>query len=138
MKSLLFIGSIFLMSCNEITEQDAIKNMIHDLIEADNRGDIVAVLSHYSNEAILMPPGKTSISGTENLKANYQNIFATTHLELETSVEGVEVNRFSALAWGHNIGKAISLRDSTVRQINDKYLIHLIKVTGEWKIERLI
>ncbi len=139
MKIVLFIVGIFLLSCNHIAnDEDAIRSMINDLIAADNRSDLQSVLTHYTNDATLMPPGKASISGMEKLRENYKNIFATTRLELATKIEGVEVNRFSALAWGHNSGKAISLKDSSTRIINDKYLAHLIKEKGEWKIERLI
>ena len=112
--------------------------MIDNLIAADNRSDLQSVLRHYTNDATLMPPGKVSISGMEQLRENYKNIFAITHLQLASKVEGVEINRFSALAWGHNTGKAISLKDSSVRGINDKYVAHLVKEKGEWKIERLI
>src|ERR1700752_4891187 len=139
MKTFLFIVGIFSLSCNHIAnDEDAIRNMINDLIAADNRSDLESVLTHYADYATLMPPGKVSISGGEKLRENYKNIFATTRLELASNIEGVEVNRFSALAWGHNTGKAISLKDSSTRIINDKYLAHLIKEKGEWKIQRLI
>ena len=139
MKNFLIIIGIFLLSCHHIAnEEDAIRSMINDLIAADNRSDLQSVLVHYANDATLMPPGKVSISGLDKLRENYKNIFATTRLELATKIEGVEVNRFSALAWGYNTGKAVSLKDSSVRVINDKYVAHLIKEKGEWKIERLI
>jgi len=139
MKTALFIATILLLSCRRIAnDEDAIRSMINDLIAADNRSDLESVLTHYASDATLMPPGKVSISGIEKLRENYKNIFAGTRLELATKIEGVEINRFSALAWGYNTGKAISLKDSSIRVINDKYVAHLVKEKGEWKIERLI
>jgi ketosteroid isomerase-like protein len=85
-----------------------------------------------------MPPGKASISGTAKLKSNYENIFASVHLQLHTSVEGIEVNNHGAFAWCANSGTAISIRDSSVRKINDKYLMNLIRDGEDWKIQRLI
>ena len=139
MRIILIIVYILLLSCDHIaSEKEAIRSMINDLIAVDNRSDLESVLSHYAPDATLMPPGKPSISGLEKIRENYKNIFATTRLELATQIEDVEVNRFSALAWGYNTGKAISLKDSSVRTINDKYVAHLIKEKGKWKIQRLI
>jgi len=139
LKAVLFIATILLLSCHRIAnDEDAIRSMINDLIAADNRSDLEAVLTHYSSDATLMPPGKAAISGMEKLRENYKNIFATTRLALATKIEGVEINRFSAMAWGYNTGKAVSLKDSSTRTINDKYLAHLVKEKGEWKIRRLI
>ena len=139
MKLVLFIAGMLLLGCNQTAkEEDAITRLINDLIAADNRSDIESILSHYTLDATLMPPRRPSISGIENLRETYQNIFATTRLQLQSKVEGVDVHGFSALAWGSNTGEAVSLRDSSVRSINDKYIAHLIKENGEWKILRLI
>jgi len=139
MRIVLLSFLLVLAACDlKSREETDIKTMITELIAADNRSDLESVLHHYTMDATLMPPGKPSISGMNNLRSNYQHIFSTTRLQLETKIEGIEVNRFSALAWGFNSGKAISLKDSTIREINDKYAMHLVKEKGEWKIERLI
>jgi ketosteroid isomerase-like protein len=141
MKNLLLgiLFSFLFFACKQIaSEETVIRNTINDIIAADNRSDLEAVLSYYSSNATLMPPGKLSFSGKDRIRINYQGIFATTRLQLESNVEGVVINRFNAIAWGHNTGKAFSLKDSNVRVINDKYLMHLIKENGKWKIQRLI
>src|SRR3954462_512019 len=105
MRNVGYILFIFFMHCKEISSDDyAIRTMIDSLIAADNRGDLEAVLSHYANDATLMSPGKASISGKAKLKSNYENIFASVHLKLQTSIEGIELNSASALAWGANSG----------------------------------
>jgi ketosteroid isomerase-like protein len=139
MRNVGYILLIFFVHCKQISSDDqAIRITIDSLIAADNRGDLEAVLSHYADDATLMPPGKAPFSGTAKLKSNYENIFASVHLQLQTSIEGVELNNHSAFAWGTNSGTAVSITDSNVRKINDKYLMHLIKDGQDWKIQRLI
>jgi ketosteroid isomerase-like protein len=139
MRIVLLSSLLCLTACDLKSKEEAeIKTMIMELVTADNRSDLESVVSYYTIDATLMPPGKPSISGRENIRTNYKNIFSTTRLQLETKIEGVEINGFSALAWGFISGKAISLNDSTVSMLDEKYLMHLVKMEGEWKIYRLI
>ncbi len=109
------------------------------IIDADNRSDIKTVLSCYSENIQLLPPGAQPIVGIENVRANYEKLFANYKMAITTTMTEVKVDGNNAYVKGYNVVDKTALIDSTVQHQTDKYLALLTKSTdGEWKIVRLI
>lgn len=117
---------------------DEVRAVVSGILDADNHADIQRVLSYYHSEAVLMPPGKDEIKGVENIRHNYENIFATSLLNLSPEIEEITVANNIALCKGRTKGEVVLKSDSSKRTINDKFLMVLKEEGGSWKIKTLI
>ena len=135
-----FITVILLWSCTESTEstKDDVRAVVSGILDADNHADIERVLSYYHDEAILMPPGKDEIKGLENIRHNYENIFATSVLNIVPEEHEIILVKDLAVYKGRTKGKVVLKSDSTERMINDKFVMILKSENGTWKIKTLI
>lgn len=122
------------LSADEI----AVRSLLDTVISADNRADISAVLSCYSEDAVLMLPGQPSISGMNAIEQNYRNVFSNTVFHFESHIDEVNVFPSYAVVTGTNVGSIVAIKDSSVNAINDKYMILLEKENTKWKIKKLI
>jgi uncharacterized protein (TIGR02246 family) len=133
LSSLLFL---FIISCKPKRNDPAYT--VHEIIKADNAGDIEKVLSLYTNDAVLIPAGKANIIGKDLIRKNYETIFSTSRLELHPLV--IEVTRSGELSVIRGIisGNVLNLKDSSSAIVNDKFLMALKNIEGTWKIHRLM
>ncbi len=132
---------IIITACNTntaITGETAARSLLDTIISADNRADISVVLSCYSRDAVLMPPGKLSIAGISDIEENYKNIFSNSILHLQAHVDKIEIFPSYAVITGTNTGSVVLKKDSSVSAVNDKFMMLLEKREKTWKINRLI
>ena len=122
----------------EKTETQAIKQIVNGIIDSDNKGATEEVLNYYSKEAVLMPPGKPSISGKEAIRNNYEQIFTTSNLDMKIDIEEMRESDNWAVCIGRTYGTVTMKSDSPEKQVDDKYIMMLEKKNSEWKINRLI
>ena len=75
---------IILLGCTNVKDHDrqAVHDLVQDIIAADNRADIERVISCYHSDAILFPPGKQKIVGSDAIRKNYEAIFSSSVLTL--------------------------------------------------------
>jgi len=85
-----------------------------------------------------MPPGKDEIRGVQNIRRNYENIFATSVLNLTPEEEEITLDRHFAVYKGRTKGQIVIKSDSSTRTINDKFVMILKKENGAWRISTLI
>jgi uncharacterized protein (TIGR02246 family) len=139
MKGYIIIAMIF-RSCTEPAEsnKDDVRAVVSGILDADNHADIERVLSYYHDDAILMPPGRDEIKGMENIRRNYENIFATSLLNLAPEEQEIILTKDYAVYKGRTKGKVVMKSDSTERTINDKFIMILKPDNGRWKIKTLI
>ena len=139
MKVYVLIAMIF-WSCAESTEgaKDDVRAVVSGILDADNHADIEQVLSYYRDEAVLMPPGRDEIRGIANIRRNYENIFATSVLNLAPEEEEITITDGFAVYKGRTKGQVVIKSDSNTRAINDKFVMILKKDNGSWKISTLI
>ena len=139
MKVYALIAMIF-WSCAGSTDgtKDDVRDVVSGILDADNHADIERVLSFYHNEAVLMPPGRDEIKGLANIRRNYENIFATSVLNLAPEEEEIIVTNEFVVYKGRTKGRVVAKSDSTARAINDEFLMILKKDNGSWKISTLI
>jgi uncharacterized protein (TIGR02246 family) len=140
MKGYIIIAMILCWSCTEPAEgnKDDVRAVVSGVLDADNHADIERVLSYYYNDAILMPPGRDEIRGMENIRRNYENIFATSLLNLAPEEQEIILTKDFAVYKGRTKGKVVLKSDSTERTVNDKFIMILKADSGRWKIKTLI
>jgi ketosteroid isomerase-like protein len=136
MKVHVIVATIFLSACTHSSQdtKDDVRAVVSGILEAD----IERVLSYYHDEAVLFPPGKDEIRGLESIRRNYENIFATSVLNLSPEEDEVTVTNDVAVYTGRTKGQIIVKSDSSTRTINEKFLMILKKDDGRWKISTLI
>ena len=120
------------------SQSEAVKHSIAKLIEADNRADIESVLRCYSDNAVLVPPGKPMIEGREAIRANYEGIFSKSQLDLSITIDSLIVTDSFAVAYGYTLGHVLSKTDSSAKEIRDRYTMLLRRADTEWEITRLM
>ncbi|HSU28758.1 MAG TPA: nuclear transport factor 2 family protein [Chitinophagaceae bacterium] len=132
---LLCMGSL-LISCKK--EKGDPKETLASIMKADNSGNLVEVLSLYTNDARLMPAGRPDISGIDSIRENYRNIFAGSKLSLTGYADETTQSNDLAMIRGRTEGIVFSLKDSSTIQVHDKFIMILKYIEGKWKIHRLM
>ena len=101
---LLFIVP-FIYGCGQNESEDikAITAVSKARAEAFNKGNANGIAIHFTDDAILMPPGQPSMKGKKAVEDYYQNIFDKYHTELTSEYREVEVN--GDLAYGRGYAK---------------------------------
>src|SRR5262245_8917057 len=79
---------------------DAGRQLVSKIIESDNRADIEGVLMCYSDDAVLMPPGRDIIAGINEIRANYEEIFSKSDLNLDFTIDSLLVAADTATCSG--------------------------------------
>ncbi|HEY5884724.1 MAG TPA: SgcJ/EcaC family oxidoreductase [Pyrinomonadaceae bacterium] len=116
------------------TEEQAIRRVVDDWLEATKRNDLETVLSLMSDDVIFMTPGQEPF-GKEAFAANSQNM-------KDYKVEGVsdikEIKVLGEWAWMHNYLKiTITQPDGTTMKKSGHVLSILRKSPdGRWLLER--
>lgn len=96
---------LLLISCNADTETDKklITEMSKARAKAFNEGNSDAIAVHFTEDALLMAPGKPAAKGKTAVAAYYQSIFDDYATQLESHYEEVEVS--GNLAYGRGFAK---------------------------------
>ena len=71
--------------------------------KAFNEGNAAAIAIHFTEDALLMAPGKPAASGKASVQTYYQSIFDEYSTQLESHYEEVEVS--GNLAYGRGFAK---------------------------------
>ena len=74
----------------------------------------------------------------ENIRRNYENIFATSLLSLAPEEQEIILTKDYAVYKGRTKGNVVLKSDSTEGTINDKFIMILKADNGRWKIKTLI
>ena len=136
--SLIFFVIFFACAGPDQRARNDVRSVVVGILDADNDADLERVLSYYHNDAVLMPPGRAEIIGIENIRKNYEGIFASSMLELSPEEVEILVMQEHAIYKGRTKGKVILKSDSLERTIDDKFIMILKKEDGKWKIKTLI
>ena len=131
---------LFLLGCNIYTDPSTEneKKLITEISEARakafNEGNAAAIAIHFTEDALLMAPGKPAASGRAAVQAYYQSIFHDYTTQLESHYEEVEVS--GNLAYGRGFAKVtlVPKKGGAPLVSTAKYLNILKKQPdGSWK-----
>ena len=107
-------------------------------MKADNAADVERIVSLYTDDAMLIPAGKPNISGNDAIRKNYENIFSSSRLQLSAKANEVIESGKTAIIIGNTTGNVTKIKDSSIASVNDKFIMILKVVNGQWKIYRLM
>ena len=105
----IFCICFFLLSCNMAADPSTVneKKLITEISQARakafNEGNAAAIALHFTEDALLMAPGKPAASGKAAVQTYYQSIFDEYSTQLESDYEEVEVS--GKLAYGRGFAK---------------------------------
>ena len=123
----------------ETNETEKVNRVIYTLIDADNHSDLDAVLRSYTDSIEFYPTGREFTKGIDKIRNNYTQLFKNNRLSITTEILETRIYGKDAVVTGINRGILRSLTDSTVKNIDDKYIALLICNAGkEWRIDKLI
>ena len=140
----LFMAFLY-MGCTERVETQTEKTTHHEdaeaitdvskaRAEAFNQGNALGIALHFTEDAVLMAPGKPATYGKDSVQAYYQGIFDQYETELESYYEEVEVS--GDLAYGRGKAKVKLLpKDGGETLYSTAKYLNILKrqPDGTWK-----
>jgi uncharacterized protein (TIGR02246 family) len=131
---LVFISAL-VVGCRHYSKDDinAIRKLSRARAEAFNNGDAAGIAVHFTENAILMPPGKASMTGREAVEGYYQSIFDEYHTDLFSEYREVWVEGDLAYGRGYARVKLIPQRGGDTIFSESEY-INILKrqPDGKW------
>ncbi len=131
---------LLLASCKPNTDQSTenekmrITEISKARAKAFNEGNAAAIAIHFTEDALLMAPGKPAAKGRAAIQTYYQSVFDEYNTQLESGYEDVEVS--GNLAYGRGFAKVtlVPKKGGTPLVSTAKYLNILKKQPdGLWK-----
>jgi len=118
---------------------DAVRAVANGIIAADNARDIDRVMSFYADDAVLMPPNASPVTGHRAIRPRYETLFAAMSPAIVSTLDEVRVAGDWAFVRGKNTGVLRSRSGGETRALNDVFVMILQRQgDGQWKIARLI
>lgn len=117
----------------------AIRSVATGIVSADNKRDIKRVLDYYAPDAILMPPGDTSVVGRDKIRPRYEELFASFTPEIEIQIEEACVAAGLGFVRGRNTGHLVPRASGEGVDLDDAFLMLLrLEPDHVWRISHLI
>lgn len=125
-----------LLGCvhDESNDIEEIRKISKARAEAFNKGDAEGIAIHFTADAILIPPGKPSMSGRKAIELYYQSIFNEYLTELTSEYKEVDLEGDLAYGRGYAKVKLISKSgDDTIYSESEYINILKRQADGNWK-----
>src|SRR2546423_6174126 len=116
----------------------AVRRVLSGLSAADRAGDLAAVLSHYAEDAVLLPPNSAPLAGRTGVRSFYETGFQRFRFEVSFDADEIHLAGEWAFAQGFINGQFIPKGEGAARKLHEKYLMVLHRENDAWKIYRLI
>ncbi|WPP49222.1 YybH family protein [Catalinimonas niigatensis] len=113
---------------------EAITNMSKARAEAFNNSNAPEIAAHFTEDAVLMAPGKEAGIGKEAVQAYYQSIFDVYVPELSSHYEEVEVS--GDMAYGRGFAEVTLIpREGGAPIVSTSKYLNILKrqSDGSWK-----
>lgn len=115
-----------------------VRGSIAALIAADNRGDLDAVVSRYTVDAVLLGPSSPAVIGRMAIRDHYRGLFETYRFDVDFESEETRVAGDWAYDRGVTTGTLTPVDGSPVLTIHDRYLMILHRTGPDWQVARLM
>jgi uncharacterized protein (TIGR02246 family) len=99
--TLLIVAWLFGCGHSEQNDVEKIKKLSNARAKAFNNADAEGIAIHFTDDAVLMPPGKPSITGRKAVANYYQSVFDEYHTDLTSEYKEVNVEGDLAYGRGH-------------------------------------
>jgi ketosteroid isomerase-like protein len=115
-----------------------VRKVLSGLSAADNAGDLDAVLGHYSDDAILLPPNSTLVVGQPSIRAWYEAGLRRFRFEVNFDADEIQASGDWSYVRGFINGRLVPKGDDAPRKLHEKYIMVLRRHKEGWKIARVI
>lgn len=120
-----------------MSDKEQIASLLHRYGAVLASRSLPDLLSLYTRDGVLMPPGFTPSVGTEDLTASYERIFSTIKLEIDFSIDEIVImSEEWAFARTTAAGTKHWLKKGTQESHHNQEIFICQKVDSEWKIAR--
>lgn len=118
---------------------ERVRNVVHDIIAADNRCDIAAVIAQFTDDAMWLPPNEDPVKGKAAIRKRYEMLFKNYQPDMKVTCDEVVISADWAYVIGNVTGKLTSRTDDRVPTINDAFVMILRRSNnGDWHASRLM
>ena len=121
-----------------VNDKSGIEREIFSYFGAFGKGDIDAIMAHYSEDAVFMPAGLPTVAGKANIRAAY--VETLKHVRILPGGQSVAEDAFinGPLAWVRTDSRAAVLNPATGQKVDGHFreVFLLRKTNGNWKIWR--
>ena len=144
----IMFTTLLLASCNQSQDQsknkdvmvtqekESIENLLEKYKNSLNQSDANLAQSLYAKDGIFMPSSAPSAIGADNILQSYEFIFSQIKLNIEFSIDEIQVEGNFAFATTSSKGTTlIHATGETVPEENRELFVFK-KVDGAWKIAR--
>jgi uncharacterized protein (TIGR02246 family) len=121
-------------------KESAVRKALSGLSSADKAGDITAVLSHYAEDAMILPPDAPVLAGQAGVRSFYETMFQLFRVDnVSFDADEIHITGDWAFAQGFINGQLTPKNEGTPpRKLHEKFLMVLRSEEGAWKIYRIM
>jgi ketosteroid isomerase-like protein len=118
--------------------QAAVRHVLSGLSAADNAGNLDAVVRHYRDDAMLLPPNADAVAGRPAIRDWYEKRFRQFQFMVSFDAEEIEASGDRAFARGYINGRLNPKAVGAPIKLHEKFIMVLRRDKEGWKIARLI
>lgn len=116
-------------------EADLIRRRSQQLVEAEGRKELEAILPFYAEDAVNQPPGAPAVQGHQAIREFYMSFYREVPLVSFTStVTALHVAQGGDLAYETGANHLVLDKGGTRVEDVGKYLAVWRKINGEWRV----
>jgi uncharacterized protein (TIGR02246 family) len=113
------------------------RELLATLQRADNTNDLETVLALYADDAVLLPPGETTVRDKPAIRARYTSLFQRTRMAARFEIDEERTAGGVSYIRGRTIGRRTAT-DGRVEDLTGKFVMLLRQDGGRWRITSLI
>lgn len=118
------------------TEKALIEKQLASYSDALATTNLDNILSVYTDDAVVLPPGSPTAEGKDAIKTTYEGIFSNVVLDLKFNIDEIVLNGDYGFVRTTSSGTALNKATNESGPEENRELFVVQKVNGEWKIAR--
>lgn len=117
------------------SEAELVRGRAQQLVEAENRKDLDAIMAFYAQDAAIQPPDAPAVQGPDAIRQLYTSFFRDVpFVSVAATSTALHVARGGDLAYETGINRFLLDKGGARVEEVGKYLAVWRKVDGEWRV----
>lgn len=114
-----------------------VQRLLAGIMAADNAGDLDRVMTHYTDDAVLLPPKGPKIIGLHAIRAHYVEAFEALTLSMSATVDTLRSAGDWAMVEGEVSGTITEKATGAKKEAHDRFLAIVVRGDDAWRFSRL-
>ena len=114
-----------------------VQRLLREIMAADNAGDLDRVMTHYTDDAVLLPPKGPKIIGRHAIRAHYAEAFEALTLSMSATVDTLRSAGDWATVEGEVSGTITEKATGSKKEAHDRFLGIVVRGDDAWRFSRL-